>query len=89
MKKHYSTDENKILCNQRHKNRILATSKFSYKVEEKVNCKNCDKILIEKAKLINYKCISFQELGYNTICHWRNDSICNCIDGCSFKRQIL
>jgi len=86
MAKHYHTSENTILCRQKHKNSIMATARFSYKVGENGNCKNCDRILIEHEKATNNKCVSLDELGYKTECQWRDKNKCNCIDDCNFKR---
>ena len=84
-KTHYHTSENTILCQQQHKNLILASARFSYKYGEKRNCKNCDKILKQHENTSDFKCESFDKLGYNTECQWRNGTKCNCIDGCAFK----
>ena len=86
MAKHYYTDDNKILCKQKHKNPIIALSRFSYNIGEKDNCKNCDKILNEHIKESANKCVSIEKLGYKTECQWRDKSKCNCIDDCNFKR---
>jgi hypothetical protein len=86
MAKHYHTSENTILCKQKHKNEIAALARFSYKVGEKDNCKNCDRILTENANESTNKCVSLKQLGYKTECQWRNETKCNCIDDCNFKR---
>lgn len=86
MAKHYHTSENTILCKQKHKNPIIALARFSYKIGEKDNCKNCDRILAEHAKESDNKCVSFEQLGYKTDCQWRSETKCNCIDDCNFKR---
>ena len=85
MVNHYYTENNTILCNQKHKDLIKATARFSYKIGEKDNCKNCDRMLIEHGKQSENKCVSFEKLGYKTECQWRNETKCNCIDDCSFK----
>lgn len=89
MAKHYYTENNTILCKQKHKNGITAQARFSYKVGENGNCKKCDKILIEHTKQSENKCVSFEKLDYKTECQWRNETKCNCIDNCSFKVGAL
>ena len=86
MATHYHTENNTILCKQKHKGLIKATARFSYKIGEKGNCKNCDNILIKHANKTENKCVSLEQLGYKTECHWRNETKCNCIDDCNFKR---
>jgi hypothetical protein len=89
MANHYYTENNTILCKQKHKNGITALARFSYKVGESCNCKNCDRILTEHGKQSENKCVSFEKLGYETKCQWRNKTKCNCIDDCSFKVGAL
>lgn len=89
MANHYHTEDNTILCEQKYKNEITASARFSYKIGEKDNCKNCDRILTEHAKESENKCVSFEKLGYKTDCQWRNETKCNCIDDCSFKVNVL
>jgi hypothetical protein len=84
-KTHYHTSENTILCQHGHKKTILAIGRFSYKYGEKGNCKNCDRVLSMHENTSNFKCESFNKLGYKTECQWRNKTKCNCIDGCAFK----
>ncbi len=88
MKIHYETETNKILCNQKVMGCIQSKSRFSYKVGNPENCKNCDKILKAIAEKCNGNniCTSFKKLGYETRCNWRDDKYCRCIDGCRFKR---
>jgi hypothetical protein len=88
MKKHYCTNTNIILCKQKHKNNILALSRFYYNIGETNNCKKCDRILTEYVNESLNKCVSFEELGYKTECQWRNNNKCNCIDDCNFKRSF-
>ena len=64
MANHYYTENNTILCKQKHKDLIKATARFSYKIGDKDNCKNCDRILIEHGKQSENKCVSFEKLGY-------------------------
>lgn len=85
MKKHYHTSDNTILCKQNFKNTIIALSRFSYKLGDHYNCKNCEKILNKHLNENNNKCNSFEKLGYDTVCHWRDGDKCNCIDDCNFK----
>lgn len=82
---HYHTSDNTILCKQKHKNGIKASARFSYKIGENGNCKNCDTLLIKHGKNTDNKCVSFEQLGYKTECQWRDKNKCNCIDDCNFK----
>ena len=88
MKKHYHTSENTILCKQKNKQGILSDARFSYKIGNSNNCKNCEKILRIHASETNNICTSLAELGYSTECQWREETKCNCIDDCRFKRAV-
>lgn len=88
MKRHYQTFKIGTLCHRNSKeNEFLSSSRFSYKIGDKGNCKICDKLLIDHAKNSSSKCTSFESLGYKTECHWRNGELCNCFDNCNFKKN--
>jgi len=88
MRVHYSTENNTILCGQKHEKSIKSSARFSFKLGEEGNCKNCEKILVKNQIETENKCISFQELGYKTDCQWRSGEKCNCIDNCNWKLSV-